>query len=97
MSVSKQEIKTLARLSRLEFSEEEIEKFAPEFEEIIDFANRINEQVAGDTGSIREVVSRTVKWEDLREDEVVESLPNEKITSNVQAENGYFPVRRVVK
>ena len=97
MSVTKKEIKTLARLSRLEFSDEEIEKFAPEFEEIIDFANRINEQVAGDTDSIREVVTRTVKWEDLREDEVVESLPNEKITSNVEAENGYFPVRRVVK
>lgn len=97
MSVTKQEIKTLARLSRLEFSDEEIEKFAPEFEEIIDFANRINEQVAGDTGTIREVVTRTVRWEDLREDEVKESLPNEKITSNVQAENGYFPVRRVVK
>ncbi len=97
MSVSKQEIKTLARLSRLEFSDEEVEKFAPEFEEIIDFANRINEQVAGDTGTIREVVTRTVKWEDLRDDEVKESLPNEKITSNVQAENGYFPVRRVVK
>ena len=97
MSVTKKEIETLARLSRLEFSDREIEKFAPEFEEIIDFANRINEQVAGDTGSIREVVTRTVKWEDLREDEVVESLPNEKITSNVQAENGYFPVRRVVK
>lgn len=97
MSVTEKEIKTLARLSRLEFSDEEIEKFAPEFEEIIDFANRINEQVNGDTGTIREVVTRTVKWEDLREDEVKESLPNEKITSNVQAENGYFPVRRVVK
>ncbi len=97
MSITQKEIKTLARLSRLEFSDEEIKKFAPEFEEIIDFANRINEQVSGDTGSIREVVTRTVKWEDLREDEVKESLPNEKITSNVQAENGYFPVRRVVK
>lgn len=97
MSITEKEIKTLARLSRLEFSDEKIEKFAPEFEEIIDFANKINEQVAGDTGTIREVVARTVKWEDLREDEVKESLPNEKITSNVQAENGYFPVRRVVK
>lgn len=97
MSVTQKEIKTLARLSRLEFSDEEIEKFVPEFEEIIDFANRINGQVAGDTGTIREVVTRTVKWEDLREDEVKESLPNEKITSNVQSENGYFPVRRVVK
>ena len=97
MSVTQKEIRTLARLSRLEFSDEEIEKFAPEFEEIIDFANRINEQVEGDTDSIREVVTRTVKWEDLREDVVAESLPNEKITSNVEGITGYFPVRRVVK
>lgn len=97
MSVTQKEIKTLARLSRLEFSDEEIEKFAPEFEEIIEFANAINVQVEGDADSIREVVTRTVKWEDLREDEVKESMPCEKITSNVQAENGYFPVKRVVK
>ena len=97
MSVTQKEIKTLARLSRLEFSDEEIEKSAPEFEEIIEFANAINVQVEGDADSIREVVTRTVKWEDLREDEVKESMPCEKITSNVQAENGYFPVKRVVK
>lgn len=97
MSVTQKEIKTLARLSRLEFSDEEIEKFAPEFEEIIEFANAINVQVEGDADSIREVVTRTVKWEDLREDEVKESLPCEKITSNVQSGNGYFTVKRVVK
>lgn len=97
MSITEKEIATLARLSRLEFSAGEIEKFVPEFEEIIDFANRINQQVTGDTGTIREVLTRTVDWEDLREDEVEESLPNEKITSNVQSDNGYFPVRRVVK
>lgn len=97
MSISRKEIKTLARLSRLEFSEEEEEKFIPDFEEIIAFADRINESVEGDTSSIREVTARTIAWEDLREDEVEESLPNEKITSNVEAQDGYFPVRRVVK
>lgn len=95
--ITEKEFKTLARLSRLEFSEEEIAKFIPGFEEIIEFAGRINSRVEGDASSIREVDSRTVKWEDLREDEVRESLPNEKITSNVEAEDGYFPVRRVVK
>ena len=97
MSISRKEIKTLARLSRLEFSEEEEEKFIPDFEEIIAFADRINESVEGNTSSIREVTARTIAWEDLREDEVEESLPNEKITSNVEAQDGYFPVRRVVK
>lgn len=97
MSISQKEIKTLARLSRLEFSEEEEEKFIPEFEEVIAFAARINGEVVGDTASIKEVTARTVAWEDLREDEVRESLPNEKVTSNVEAQDGYFPVRRVVK
>ena len=97
MSISQKEIQTLARLSRLEFSEEEQEKFIPDFEEIIAFADRINGEVVGDTSSIKEVTARTIAWEDLREDEVTDSLPNEKITSNVEAQDGYFPVRRVVK
>lgn len=97
MAISEKEIKTLARLARLEFSEEETAKFVPEFEEIINFADSINQQVEGDTASIREVTSRIAYWEDLREDEVRESLPSEKVTSNVHSDNGYFAVRRVVK
>ena len=95
--LDEKEIKTLARLARLEFSDGEIKKFAPEFEEIIAFADTINSEVAGDTESIREVSARTVEWKDLREDEVEASLPNQKITSNVEAQDGYIPVRRVVK
>lgn len=97
MAITEKEIKTLARLARLEFTDDEIEKFAKEFDEIIGFANGINAQVAGGTQTIKEVEGASVRWEDLREDEVKESLPNEKVTSNVQAENGYFPVRRVVR
>lgn len=97
MAISEKEIKTLARLARLEFSEEETKKFVPEFEEIINFANSINQQVEGDTASIREVTTRIATWDELREDEVKPSLPSEKITSNVHSDNGYFAVRRVVK
>lgn len=97
MSITQKELKTLARLARIEFSEEEEQKFIPDFEEIIAFADRINGEVEGDTSSIREITARTVEWEDLREDEVCESLPNEKVTSNVVPQDGYFPVRRVVK
>lgn len=97
MAVSEKQIKTLARLSRLRFDEEEIASFAKEFDEIIDFANTVNAEVEGDTDNIREVPARTVAWEDLREDEVKDSLPAEKILSNVKSDNGYFPVKRVVK
>lgn len=97
MAISEKEIKTLARLARLDFSEEETAKFVPEFEEIIEFANSINSQVQGDTSSIREVTMRIARLDELRADEVQESLPSEKVTSNVHSDNGYFAVRRVVK
>lgn len=97
MSITIDEIKTLARLARLEFSDERCARFAGEFDEIINFANGINEQIEGSSDSIRRIGGETVAYADLREDEVKESLPNEKILSNVEGANGCFTVRRVVK
>lgn len=97
MSVTRQQIKTLARLARLDFDDKKCEEFAPRFEEIIAFADTINNSVEGDTDTIREVIDRTAEWKELREDVVEESLPQGKILSNVESENGYFPVKRVVK
>lgn len=97
MAVSEKEIKTLARLARLRFDDEEIAGFVEEFDEIIEFANAVNGEVEGDTVDIREVPARTIAWEELREDRVEVSLDAQKILSNVQSDNGYFPVKRVVK
>ena len=95
--ITSEEIKTLAKLCKLEFDDERIEEFRSGFEEIIGFANTINSSVAGDTSDIREVGGREIALKDLRCDEVEDSLSAEKVTSNVEAEGGYFPVRRVVK
>ena len=95
--VTLEEIKTLARLAKLEFDDERCKAFSEEFEEIVEFADTINSSVAGDTSDIREVGGREIALSDLRTDEVKDSLPAEKVTSNVEAEGGYFPVRRVVK
>ena len=97
MSVSKEEIKTLARLARLDFDDDRCAEFEGEFAEIIEFANTINSSVAGDTSGIREVGGADISLDELRSDSVKESLPAEKITSNVQSEDGYFQVKRVVK
>lgn len=88
--VSKEEIITLSKLAKLKFTDEEVENFTKEMDEIIDFANRIN-AISSDT---EEVVDKVVALEDLREDCVVESLPQEKITSNVDSIDGFFPVKR---
>lgn len=88
--VSKEEIITLSKLAKLKFTDEEVENFTKEMDEIIDFANCINAM----SSDAEEVVDKVVALEDLREDCVVESLPQEKITSNVDSIDGFFPVKR---
>lgn len=95
MAISKTEIEKLAKLGRLRFSEEELDKFAGEFDEIVAFADTINESVEGGTDEIRSVGSELISFEELREDKVIPSLPNEKIVSNVEDKDGFFSVKKV--
>lgn len=88
--VKKEEIITLSKLAKLKFTDEEIENFTKEMDEIIDFANRIN--AMSSTGE--EVIDKVVPLERLRDDIVVESLPQEVVTSNVESIDGFFPVKR---
>ena len=97
MAISKTDIEKLARLARLSFSDEELERFTAEFDEIIAFADTINQSIEGGTEQIRSVGARMVSFDDLRADEVMPSLPNEKILSNVEGYNGFFSVERSKK
>lgn len=94
MAVTREEIEKLAKLARLSFSDEEYDKFAGEFDEIIAFADTINQSVEGGTDEIRSIGNKAVSYEELREDEAVPSLPNEKIVSNVEDVNGFFAVKK---
>jgi aspartyl-tRNA(Asn)/glutamyl-tRNA(Gln) amidotransferase subunit C len=94
MSVTKSEVEKLAMLARLKFSDAELDQFVGEFDEIIAFADTINQSVEGGTGEIRSVDTRSIPSDELRTDEVTPSLPNEKIVSNVGEVNGFFTVKR---
>lgn len=96
MSISKQELEKLCVLSRLRFSEEELESFSKEIDDIITFADTINNAVDGGTEDIKSVDYHSVPYENLREDIVEPSLDNERILSNVDGENGFFRVARCV-
>jgi aspartyl-tRNA(Asn)/glutamyl-tRNA(Gln) amidotransferase subunit C len=94
MAVTKTEIERLAHLVRLRFCDEELDKFAHEFDEIIAFADTINRSVEGATEDIRSVGSALVGFEQLREDEAMPSLPVEKIVSGAEDKDGFFSVKR---
>lgn len=97
MAITKSEMDKLATLARLRFSEEEYEQFRGDMDEIIAFADTINQSVVGGTDDIKDVGAKVVNMDELRADDVKESLPNEKIISNVEGDKGYFVVKKVVK
>ena len=89
--ISKEEVIKLAKLARLDFSDDELDKIIKDMDDIIAFADTINNSVEGDADKIRNI--STSAAEEFRKDEVKPSLPNEKILSNVNASKGFFCVK----
>lgn len=88
MEISKEEIKHLADLSALEFSDEEIENFQKEFNQILEFVNKINSaKVDGD------IEYNVHDFSELREDIAKNGLSQDEVLLNApQAKLGSFSV-----
>ena len=87
--VSKEEIRKIARLSKLSLSDEELDALSKDMAEIIAFADTISEAVTevGEFDNINGLENV------FREDEVVASFPREDILQNRDGgEDGYYLV-----
>ena len=67
--LSKDEVKKIANLARIEISEEEAGKYATELSDILGFVEKLNET---DTDEIEPIAHITGAKNVIREDEVVE-------------------------
>ena len=90
MDITVEEVKKLAKLSRLEFTEAELAQFVKEFDATlkqVDAINRVNVEGV-------DLFENTIDADlDLRKDVIVESLPVEKIVENAPEEkDGAFLV-----
>ena len=83
--ISKEEIKHIADLSMLNLSEEEIEKYTHNMEDIVNFANKVNEL---ETENVTESAFALDSYNVFRKDEVKESLDRELLLSNAPSSNG---------
>lgn len=88
MEITSKEIRHLANLSALNFTDEEIEKFKGEFQDILNLINQIDE------ANIEEELEYKVKsFEELRDDEVKNGLTQEKVLENAPSKRlGSFSV-----
>ena len=94
MEITTDLVKHLANLSRLNFSDEEIENFKAEFAKTL---NQIDELQTVDTKDV-ETFSNIVNAKDLREDEVKPSLSVQDVIKNSEkSARGMVVVPRVVE
>ncbi len=95
MSITKEEVQHVAHLARLEFSEEELERFTEQLAQILSYVEKLNEL---DTSRVEPTYHALKLTNIFREDEVKESIPTEEALSNApQRENGFFVVPKVIK
>lgn len=87
--MDKKTLKHIAELSRIQLSEQELEKFTPQMETILDSAKQLQEV---DTTNVQPM-KRHVSFSDLREDKAEESLTQQDVLANAKyTENGCIKV-----
>ncbi len=95
MSVSKEDVLHIAKLSKLNLTEKELEKYTNELSSIVDFANELsNIDVEGVEPTAHILNIRNV----FREDEVQPSYDREEILKNAPTKDaGCVSVPKVVE
>ncbi len=95
MNISIDEIKHIASLARLKYTDEQLVKFAPELSSIVDMANEIS---VLDTENVKPTAHILENVNVLREDVAKESYDREEILRNAPTkESGCISVPKVVE
>lgn len=101
MPVTIKDVEYIANLARLEFKEEEKEKFTEQFNKILEYIDKLNEL---DTENVEPLYHVIDLKNVFREDEVKPSYPREEILKNAPSKTEFFfkvpkviPVEQKVK
>ncbi len=94
MKLSTEEVARVARLARLDLSEEKTEIFAGQLHNILSYMDKLNEI---DTSNVEPMFSPVEHTTVLRKDVVVKEHTRDEILSNAPDTDGqYFVVPRIV-
>jgi aspartyl-tRNA(Asn)/glutamyl-tRNA(Gln) amidotransferase subunit C len=93
MAISREQVEHVARLARLSLTEEEAERYTEQLNDILGFAEKLNELDTDDVEPTSHVLPMANV---LREDERRPSLPREKALANApDQKDGMFRVPAV--
>lgn len=94
MQVSKEEILHIAKLANLNLKEEEVDTYMGHLEEILNFANVVNQ---APIEGLEETIGVNEAYNVFRKDEIVESLNRDELLQNAPEEQeGMFKIPKVI-
>lgn len=95
MAISKKETEHVAKLARLKFTDEELDKFSMQLGKILEYVNKLNEL---DTENVEPTAHIVPINNVFRDDEVKPSMDRDKVLMNAPyKENGCFKVPKVIE
>ena len=87
MGVSIEEVRKIAKLAKLEFKNEEIERFTHQMNDIINYMQQLNEINTDNVAPLYHVIE---PGNVTRDDKVEESFPKDEILKNAPSRNDEF-------
>jgi len=95
MKISKDDVINVAELARLEFKEQELEKFTEQLGNILEYIEQLNDLDTDNVEPTSHVLDISTP---LREDKVVEWLNTEEVLKNApESEDNFFVVPQVIE
>ena len=95
MSVSTEQVRHIAKLARIAMSDEEIERLAPELNNILGWVEQLGEVNTDGVEPLTAVIDQKLR---LRDDKVTDGNCREKVLANAPgAEHGFFAVPKVIE
>lgn len=92
--ITNEQVKHIASLAKLEFSEEELEGFIEKFSDILNYVEKLEKVNTEDVNPTFQVNEH---FQDLREDIVEEGLSRDEILQNtVEKQYGYFKLFNIM-
>ena len=93
--ISKEDVRHIASLSKLKFTEEEIEDFTKKFSQVLEYVEKLKEDDTENVEPTYQVISSS---QFMREDKIEESFKRDETLLNApDKEFGYFKLPKVLE
>lgn len=93
--ISKDQVKHMAEIAKLKFSDEEMEDFTNKFSEIVEYVEMLNEL---DIKGVEPTYQVNEHVQLFREDKAEEGLSREEVLQNTsEHQYGYFKILKIVE